>query len=79
VRVARPTDSGSGEVERAAEQIVRQTAPSPPLPAELEQQTSCVELIITKRCEGSKNRVPKQHTAATAGVVNSYCLSRQYE
>ena len=51
--------SGSDELDRAAEQIVRQTAPFPPVPAELEKQTSRLKLIINMRFEGSKNLVPE--------------------
>ena len=51
--------SGSDELDRAAEQIVRQTAPFPPVPAELEKHTSRLKLIINMRFEGSKNLVPE--------------------
>ena len=38
--------SSSDELDRAAEQIVRQTAPFPPFPTELEKQTSRLKLSI---------------------------------
>jgi hypothetical protein len=47
---------------RAAEQIVRQTAPFPLFPAELEKQTSRLKLIINRRFERSRNLVPERST-----------------
>jgi TonB family protein len=67
--------SGSDELDRAAEQIVRQTAPFPPFPAELEVQTSSRKLIVNMRFEGSKDLVPRVGRAAIAGVMDRDWLS----
>jgi TonB family protein len=67
--------SGSDELDRAAEQVVRQTAPFPPFPAELEVQTSSRKLTVNMRFEGSKDRVPGVGRTAIAGVMDSEGLS----
>jgi len=71
VAVRLANSSSSDELDWAAEQIVRQTAPFPPFPAELEEQTSRVKPIIDRRFEGSRNLVPESGEAAIAGVVDS--------
>lgn len=79
VAVRLANSSGSDELDRAAEQIVRQTAPLPPFPAELEKQTSRLKLTTNGRFEGSKNLVPESGGAAIAGVADSDRRSPEYE
>ena len=67
--------SGSDDRDRAAEQIVRKTAPFPPFQAELEKHPSRLKLIVNMRFQGGKNLVPEYGWAGIAGVADSDWLS----
>lgn len=71
--------SGSDERDRAAEQIVRKTAPFPPFQAELEKHPSRLKLIVNMRFQGGKNLVPEYGWAGIAGVADSDWLSPESE
>ncbi|MEJ2061176.1 MAG: TonB family protein [Gammaproteobacteria bacterium] len=51
--------SGNDRLDRAAEQIVRQTAPFPPFPAALEKRTPRLKLTINMKFRGNKNLLPE--------------------
>ena len=67
--------AGSDELNRTAEQIVRQTAPVSLFPAELGKQTSPLKLITNRCFEGIKDLVPESSSAALAGAVHRGCRS----
>jgi|PlaIllAssembly_1097288.scaffolds.fasta_scaffold86100_2 hypothetical protein len=48
----------------------RLVTPFPPFPTELEKQISRLKLIISRRLEGAKNRVPELGRAAVASAVD---------